>query len=277
MKRQAASALIHALATLWAFAFAGVAFAGPRVVSLDQCADQYVLALAPRADIAGLSYRAGDPDSYLRAEARGLPRRRADLETVLALRPDIVVRYWGGDELMARRLQARGVRVVKIDDALDFDGVRADTRRVAQALGQAPRGEALIARMDAELSAARGAWDGRRALYLTPGGFTAGQGTLVGAVMAAAGLSNAAAAPGFAPVPLEQLVIKPPDGLVLGFFDPASTRSQHWSLPPPGALRGIAAGRTLATLPGAVLGCPAWFAADAALDLARAAPRRARP
>ena len=39
-------------------ALAGPASAGPGVVSLDQCADQYVLALAPRADIKGLSYRA---------------------------------------------------------------------------------------------------------------------------------------------------------------------------------------------------------------------------
>lgn len=122
---------------------AGGASAAPRVFSLDQCADQYVLALMPRADIAGLSYRADDADSYLRAQAPGLPLRRASTESVLASGARIVVRYWGGDALMARRLAGRGLRVVKIDDAQDFAGVRADVRRVAAALGNPAGGEAL--------------------------------------------------------------------------------------------------------------------------------------
>jgi iron complex transport system substrate-binding protein len=261
-------------ALLIALALGGTAQAGPRVVSLDQCADQYVLALTPRADIAGLSYRADDPDSDLRTQAKGLPKRRASLEAVLAARPDVVVREWGGDALMTRRLTARGVKVVDIDDASDFEGVRADIRHVAAALGQPERGAVLIAGMDARLSAAQGAWGGRRALYLTPGGFTAGQGTLVGAIMAAAGLRSAATSPGFAPVSLERLALDPPEGLVLGFFDPASSSTQHWPAVGRGAVQRIAGGRVLATLPGAWLGCPAWFAADAAYALARAAPAR---
>jgi iron complex transport system substrate-binding protein len=247
------------------------------VVSLDQCADQYVLALAPRGDIAGLSYRAVDADSYLRQQARGLPLRRASLEAVLAVRPDVVVRSWGGDQAMARRLGERGVKVVAIEDATNFEGVRADVRRVAAALGRPARGEALVARMDARLDAARGAWGGRRALYLTPGGFTAGPGTLVGAIMAAAGLRDAASAPGYAPVPLERLALQPPDGLVLGFFDRASLGTQHWPAARLEVVRQIAGSRVLAELPGALLGCPAWFAADAAAELARSAPARSRP
>jgi iron complex transport system substrate-binding protein len=244
------------------------------VFSLDQCADQFVLALAPRSDIVGLSDRADDADSYLRAQARGLPLRRASLEAVLATRPDIVVRNWGGDELMARRLKARGVQVVAIEDASDFEGVRANVRRVATALGRPAAGEALVARMDRELAQARGAWGGRRALYLTPGGFTAGRQTLVGAMLAAAGLVDTAPSPGFASVSLERMAADPPDGFVLGFFDRASMPMQRWSMGRRAVFQRLAAGRTLARLPGAILGCPAWFAADGARDLAAAAPRR---
>ncbi|MDP1778630.1 MAG: ABC transporter substrate-binding protein, partial [Brevundimonas sp.] len=43
---------------------AGVAEARPlRVMALDQCADQYVLALRPDAELA-LSPRADDPDAW---------------------------------------------------------------------------------------------------------------------------------------------------------------------------------------------------------------------
>ena len=255
-------------------ALAGAASAGPSVVSLDQCADQFVLALAPRADIKGLSFRALAPDSYLREMAKGLPLRRADVESVLAAGPQVVVREWGGDDDMVRRLQARGVRVVGIDDANDFDGVRANVRKVAAALGRGPEGEALIGRMEAELGAAKGAWRGRRALYLTPGGFTAGQGTLVGAMLRAAGLTDAASGAGFAPAPLEDLVLHPPGAVVLGFFDHGSTATQHWSLAQHPALKATMKGRVVASLPGAILGCPAWFAADGARDLAAAAGAR---
>ena len=193
-----------------ALALAGAAAAGPRVVSLDQCADQFVMALSPRADIAGVSYRAGAPDSYLRETARGLSRLRANLESVLAARPAVVVREWGGDAALVRRLQARGVTVVGVEDAEDFAGVRANIRRVAAALGRARQGEALVSRMDGQLAAAAGAWRGRRALYLTPGGFTAGRATLVGAMMRAAGMTDAAAARIIAPTSVARPAVKPP-------------------------------------------------------------------
>ena len=79
-----------------------------RVVSLDQCADQYVLALAPRQAIAGLSHRADDSDSHLRHQAEGLPQRRVTAEGVLAARPTLVVRYWGGDARLEETLARRG-------------------------------------------------------------------------------------------------------------------------------------------------------------------------
>ena len=264
-----------AAGTVAALGLAGAAAGAPRVFSLDQCADQYVLALAPRADIVGLSYRAAAPDSYLRRAAKGLPLRRASLESVIASRPGVVVREWGGDEAMARRLEGLGVRVVRIEDATDFAGVRANVRRVAAALGRTAEGEALIARMDSQLAAARGAWGGQRALYLTPGGFTAGRGTLVGATMSAAGLTDAASTPGYGPVSLERLALDPPQRVVLGFFDKASVRAQHWAAVRGGGFRRLVGGRIISSVPGAFLGCPAWFAADAAVGIATAAgPRR---
>src|ERR1700737_470381 len=44
----------------------GPAVAQPRIVSLDQCSDEYVLALASRSEIVGVSKRALNAASYLR-------------------------------------------------------------------------------------------------------------------------------------------------------------------------------------------------------------------
>jgi iron complex transport system substrate-binding protein len=79
-----------------------------RVLSLDGCADQYVLAMAPDAELA-LSPRADDPDSHMRAAARGRTRVRTTLEAAVGFRPDVAVRQWGGDPRLVAALKARGV------------------------------------------------------------------------------------------------------------------------------------------------------------------------
>src|SRR5690606_33260394 len=166
------------------------AIAAPlRVMALDQCADQFVLALAPDAEL-GLSPRADDPDSWLRAKAEGHRRVRPTLEAAVGFRPDVAVRYWGGDPRLLATLKRDGVRTVTITDAADMDGVRANIRAVAEAVSAVERGEALIARMDSRLAKAEGTGRGRKAVYVTAGGFTTGPGSLMDAVLRAAGFRN---------------------------------------------------------------------------------------
>ncbi|HEX8433324.1 MAG TPA: ABC transporter substrate-binding protein [Longimicrobium sp.] len=250
-------------------AIATGAEAAPRAMSLDGCADQFVMALAPRESIVGVSHRADDPDSWLRTRAAGLPVRRASFEAVWDARPEVVVRYWGGDPRLLRALETRGVRVVTVEEATDFAGVRANVGRVAGALGRTAEGDRLTARMADQLASAQGAWRGQDALYLTPGAYTAGRGTLVDAVLGAAGLRNVETRAGFRPAPLEALLLNPPGAVVRGFWDTA--RFSRWSLGRHGGLLQMLRARTAADLPGAVLGCPGPMAADGARMLAEAA------
>ncbi len=251
----------------------GVAAAGPRVMSLDSCADQYVLALAPRESIVGLSHRAVSRDSYMRERAFGLPLRRATFESLVAARPDVVVRLWGGDARLSKALEKKTITTVALDDATDFDGVRANVRKVAAAVDRRAEGEAIIARMNAQLARSAGAGRGRPALYLTPGGYTAGSGTLIDAMLKSAGYSNANTAPYFAPVSLERMVMQPPAAVVLGLFDTVRAGGDRWGPGRHAALRKAIQTRTVASLPASVVGCGAWFAADGSEALARAAPR----
>lgn len=245
---------------------AGGAEARPlRIMALDQCADQYVLALAPDADLA-LSPRADDPDAWLRAEAKGRLRMRPTLEAAVRFQPDVVVRYWGGEPRLLAALERRGARVLTIADAADFDGVRDNVRAVAEGLDQPERGARLLAHMDRRLASARPERARGSALYLTTGGFTAGAGTLIDAVLKAAGYANAAPSPGFGAVSVERIALAPPARFVLGFFEQVRADWRGAGRHP--VVRRAARGRTAARLPGAVLACPAWFAADAAALLA---------
>jgi iron complex transport system substrate-binding protein len=258
------------VAAALALTFANEARAAPRVVSLDPCADQYVLALSPRSAIAGLSFRAEAGDSYMAAEAKGLPKRRATLESLLAVQPQVVLREWGGDAQLVRRIEAQGVRVITLKDASDFDAVRSNIRAAAEALDGPARGEALIQGMDRELAEAGQRPSGKTVAYLTPGGATAGPGTLIDALLRAAGLNNAERGSGYRTLSLERLALQPPEALVLGFFDAFSLDRAWWSPARAGPLQE-ARGRAMASLPGAVLSCPAWFAADGVVTLAKAA------
>jgi iron complex transport system substrate-binding protein len=251
----------------------GAPASATRVASLDQCADQFTLALADPHDIVALSNRADDADAYLAAAARGHPLRRVTLEALLAARPTLVLRYWGGDPHLTAALQARGVRVVTLDEATDFAGVRRNVRAAAAALGAQARGEALIRRMDARLMAGQGAWRGRGGVYLTSGGYSAGPGSLIDAMLRGAGFANQNRHAGFSAISLEQLVLNPPAALALGFFDPAGSALARWS---PGRHRVVSETirtRPSVALPASILACPAWFAADGVTRLAAAAPR----
>lgn len=259
---------------LVALAFSSsVAEARPlRIMALDQCADQYVLALAPDADLA-LSPRADDPDAWLRRQAVGHKRLRPTLEAAVGFQPDVVVRYWGGEPRLLSALTQRGVKVVTIDDAIDLEGIRRNIRTVARDLGQAERGQALERQMDGKLAKAapvKRAAEAPGAVYLTSGGFTAGPGTLMDAMMRAAGFRNLSAAPGFGALSVERIAMNPPVRFVLGFFDQLRADLRGPGRHP--VVARAAEGRTAARLPAATLTCPAWFAADAVEMMAKGRP-----
>ena len=238
-----------------------------RVLSLDQCADQYVLALGEGHELA-LSPRADDPDSWLRAEASGHRRLRPTLESVVAYAPDVVVRYWGGDARLLARLERQGVTVVTIADAADFASVEQSIAEVAQALDRGAEGQALIGRMRATLEDGA-APEGARpvtALYLTAGGFTSGSGTLIDASLKSAGLENAAGHAGFGAVRVEGLAMDPPGRFALGFYDQSRADRRGPGRHP--LVKRLVEDRPNVRLPAAMLTCPAWFMAEAVPMLA---------
>lgn len=251
-----------------ATASTGVAHARPlRIMSLDQCADQYVLALAPEADLA-LSPRADDTDAWLRRQAEGRRRIRPSLEAAVGFSPDVVVRYWGGEPKLLQALEGRGVRVLTINDAADFEQISANIRQVASGLNRSSRGDELDKAMWDRLASVKHRSNRQRpgAVYLTSGGFTSGPGTLMDAMMTAAGFRNLTETPGFGSLSVERIVLEPPVRVVLGFFDQVRADWRGPGRHP--AVQKVTRRRSAASLPAAVLTCPAWFAADGVAMLA---------
>jgi len=257
-----------------ALACAPAAHAEPRrIVSLDYCADQFVLALADRDQIAALSRGALRDDSYFRARATGIRQTRGTLEEVLALRPDLVIRNWGGP-WDAQQVYARfGVPVLQVGDTPDFAAARADLLDAAQSLGHPERGAQFARDLDTRLARLSAQRSGAPVMYLSGGGAVAGQGTMMDAMITAAGGRNVRTEASWQVLPLERLIETPPALIALGFFDSGRDRINAWSPSRHPALRRALANARTVSLPPATISCEAWYAIDAAEIIAAALGR----
>ncbi|HWK36304.1 ABC transporter substrate-binding protein [Sphingomonas sp.] len=241
-----------------------------RVVSLDYCADQYVLRLVPRARILAVSPDADADFSYMRAAAKGVRQVRPTAEDVLLLKPDLVVRSYGGGANAGAMFARAGVPVVQLGYADDLAGVRRVLTETADALGEHARGAAMARAFDARLAAVKRDGARRNALYVTPGGVTAGPDTMIDAMFHAAGLTNFQTAPGWGTIPLERLAYATPDVIATAFQDTRWRRPDPWSAAGHPLVRRLS-GRPTAALSGASTACGAWFVLDAVEAMARVA------
>lgn len=243
-----------------------------RIVSLDYCADQFVLGLADRRQIAALSPHAEDDYAFFRSAAAGLPKAAPRLEEVLALDPDLVVRTYGGGLAIEDQLQRLGVPVLELGFADDFEGVAEATEAAGAAFGHPARGQALAADL-LKLRTRTAAPGSPRALYVTPGGATAGSGVLIDHVFAAAGLRNAVAAPGWPALPLEAIAADPPDLIIVAFYGSAFGALNNWSEAQHPVMARLMETRPVIALEASHVACGGWFISEAVETLVARLPR----
>lgn len=238
------------------------------IVSLDFCADQYLLALADPGAIAGLSPDAKKSFSYYRKRAEAFPVVRPRAEDILTVKPDAVIRTYGGGPNIAPFLERAGVEVIQINYASSLADIRANAISVADALGAPDKGKALVEEMARRL-AALPQNNGGEILYLTSKGAVAGRGTMIDELMIRAGRENFEEEPGWGFLSLEKLAYERPAMIAAGFFDGPDARSDQWSpAQHPVAKRALASAEVV-DIPGAQTACGAWFIVDAVEAMAR--------
>lgn len=265
---------ITALGLCWPGAAALLAAepAPRRVVSINLCTDQLLLALAPRSSIAAVSHLAADPTlSASAAAAKGIPVTHGLAEEVLALDPDLVLAVEYATPATVDMLRRLGKRVLVLPLATDFDAIRAAIRTLSAALDAPSRGEALISAFDARLEAAAP----RSAVHPTAlayqiNSLAAGRASLLDAAMTAAGFENQASSAKLGPagrLPLETLVVHPPDLLVMA-NSPNETRSVSADNLRHPAIQRIMATRPYVEVPMSLWLCGSPHIADAVERLA---------
>ncbi len=213
---------VLAVAALASTAHAATSDAKPgRIVSINLCADELLIALADPEQIASLSVYATDPQlSYFSDRAKTFRHDAGEAETVVDLEPDLVLAGRYTKRATRDMLSTLGYRVDLLDPARNIDESIAQIRQVASLVGHPERGEALVTRIEAARDRAMAASTDSpptAAVYQRRGYVTGGD-TLTGELMTTVGFANAGGElagdrGGF--VRLERLIAEPPDFLLV--------------------------------------------------------------
>ncbi len=242
-----------------------------RIVSLDYCADQYVLRLVERARILAVSPDAEREFSYMRKAAAGLPSVRPVAEDVIVRKPDLVVRSYGGGPQAAAMFERAGIAMHQLGWADDFPSILRTTRSAAKALGSIAKGQALVEETMTRLTQLSRQYAAipPTALYMTPGGVTSGPGSLIHTMLSTAGLHNFESRPGWWAIPLERLAYEQPDLIAAAFFENAASRLHAWSAARHPVAQSQLKTREVVPIQGAWTACGGWFLMDAVEALSK--------
>jgi len=187
-----------------------------RIMSLKVCTDALLMDLVPSSRIASVTFLARE-DAALKWWPQGthLAVNHNTAEEILATRPDLILTDTFTAPSLRPILARSGARVIEVPPAENFDQIRMSIRQVAAAVGEPARGQALIARMDADLAQLKAHRPARPISVAAwgSGGYVPGRGGLFDAVLTAVGARNIEQG-AFAYYDVETLMAKNPDALV---------------------------------------------------------------
>lgn len=214
MLRLAFALLISALAV------SRVAAAPQRVVSINLCADQLLVALAAPQQIAALSPMARDQHlSFVAHEARALPVHRGTAEDIMKIGADLVLVGPYDNRYLLSFIAEKGVPVLTLGYWTSLAQGRAEIMTLANALGTPERGTALIAAIDKALADNQNiAAHTPRAVMLHRRGYVSGSDGITAEIAATLGVRDSAQELGLPQggfVPLEKLIATKPDFIIV--------------------------------------------------------------
>lgn len=191
-----------------------------RVVSINLCADQLLVALADPGQIAALSPLSRDRHlSFVAEQARTMRVHRGTAEDLVKVGADLVLIGPYDNRYLRAFIAEKGVPVLTLGHWTSLAQGRDEIRKLADALGTPERGAELIAAIDKALADTKDiAPQERSVVMLHRRGYVSGSDGITAEIATHTGLKDAAPALGLAQggfVPLEQLVAAHPDFVVV--------------------------------------------------------------
>jgi ABC-type Fe3+-hydroxamate transport system substrate-binding protein len=244
-----------------------------RIASLNLTADEILVEILPPARLVAATTFAdevGTSNIVGRIPAT-VPRFfKADMERLLALRPDLVVVSEYTDADFLEQLRRSGLRAHRMEGLGSLSGCRGAILRLGEAVGEAEAAAGLVARFDRTLAELARLLEGARrprVLYWA-NPHTAGADTAIGSLIECAGGRNAArelGLTGITPIGAERAFLLDPEVVLLATFRGA-TEALH-AHPLLSKMPAVRAGRVV-QLPNQLLVTLSQHVADACWCLA---------
>lgn len=253
-----------------------------RVASMNLSADEILVEILPLDRLVSVT-RWADSDSGNitgRVPADIFRIQKADMEQLVALRPDLVVVSEYTDADFLKQLERSGMRHHRILGLATLQGIRRAILDLGQAVGEPAAAERLATGFDAKLQdlAQRLAGVKRPRILYWSSGMTAGADTAIGALIECAGASNVGrelGVTGIVPPGAERAFVADPDAILVGTW-PRAVESVKQD-PLLGKSRAVREGR-IVVLPTSLLVALSHHSAEACWQLAaRLHPDRVQP
>ena len=164
-----------------------------RVMSLNLCADAYLMGFATKNQVIALTPQSRDASlSAFHEKAQAYPISDGRIESIAALNPDLVIVSSYSDPLRNRLIEQLGIAIVSLDAANSFDGARGDIIKLGEKIGRRREARAYLQALDDALAKAQNA--ARKVkpkiLPLQRRNLTAGRGHIIDEIISRAGAVN---------------------------------------------------------------------------------------
>jgi iron complex transport system substrate-binding protein len=206
-----------------------------RIASLNLASDEILVDLVPPERLVAVTAAADDPatSSIVGRVPKGAVRfRRAVMERLIALSPDLVVVYEYNDADFLHLLERSGLRVYRMSGQDSLSGIRAAILGLGHAVGADEAARRLVARFDARLAdlerRLRGAPRPRALYWADP--YSAGGDTAIGALIECGGGANVGrelGLTGVQPLGAERAFVADPDVIIIGFKGDRGALNAH--------------------------------------------------
>lgn len=186
-----------------------------RIVSMNLCTDELLMRIVDPSRIASVTYLSQQPINAplgLNAIASKLKVNHGLAEEVLMQDPDLILAGRFTSTTAVSLLRSIGYKIIIFDPENTLDDMRANIRKLGEAVGEPARAEQVIADFDARLAALQKQIPpGEKPVFADIGvnNFIAGENTLYTHVVNAGGyrtLGQALGFEGFRNVPLEEIL-----------------------------------------------------------------------
>lgn len=163
----------------------------PRVMSLNLCADAYLMAFADKRQVLALTPQSRNADlSPFHMQAHAYPISDGQIESIAALKPDVVIVSSYSDPLRNRLIERLNIKLLVMDAANDFAAAQAEMLALGKAIGRMSEAKAYIDSLRRNLQAVQPVPNAPRLLALQRRNLTIGKGHILDEIISLAGGAN---------------------------------------------------------------------------------------